>query len=60
MTTTYTYVTEYTYDQRNRLTNVLDKTHNSQTQQWTVNKSVECNYDAFDRKVSKSLDTAQG
>jgi YD repeat-containing protein len=44
-------VTEYVWDYRNRLTAVTTKSANGET-----NESVEYAYDAYDRRIEKSVD----
>ena len=46
-------VTEYTWDFRNRLTEVTDK-----NSQGTTTQVVEYTYDVFDRRIGKAVDTA--
>jgi RHS repeat-associated protein len=43
-------ITTYSYDHRNRLTTVIDKTANG-----TITQTVEFIYDAFDRRISKTV-----
>lgn len=50
-----TYV-DYIYDHRNRLTQVTEKS----TPAGTATKTVKYDYDAFDRRVSKTLDISPG
>ncbi|NJM76773.1 MAG: hypothetical protein HC852_14505 [Acaryochloridaceae cyanobacterium RU_4_10] len=44
-------ITQYTWDYHNRLTSVITKDNSG-----TVTKSVEYTYDAYDRRIGKSID----
>ena len=46
-------VTDYTWDNRNRLTSVTNRTSTATT---TYTQKVEYIYDAFDRRIAKRLD----
>ncbi|MEL6554066.1 MAG: peroxidase family protein [Cyanobacteria bacterium J06621_11] len=49
-------VTEYRWDYRNRLTKVITKQLDEETEEFVVTKQVAYTYDALDRRIEKAVD----
>ena len=52
--------TEYSFDNRNRLTEVRNYEWDSQLEDWVQGKTVDYQYDVFDRLVGKTVSNEEG